>query len=128
MAYQRRDSGSGGYGGSKFGGAKKFGAKKFGNDSWDRGSRDSGGFSKQMFDAVCAQCGNNCQVPFKPNGRKPVMCSNCFVKDGDTGPKRFGARPSFASKGDMGADPFKQLNIKLDKILKMLEDVSDDLG
>jgi CxxC-x17-CxxC domain-containing protein len=35
-----------------------------------------------MFDAVCAQCGANCQVPFRPNGRKEVFCSKCFETNG----------------------------------------------
>lgn len=39
------------------------------------------GFSsgpRQMSDAVCAKCGAQCQVPFKPRGDKPVYCSDCF--------------------------------------------------
>lgn len=40
-----------------------------------------GGFGRrprQMFDAVCAGCGINTQVPFQPNGTKPVYCRECF--------------------------------------------------
>lgn len=33
---------------------------------------------RQMSDAVCAKCGAQCQVPFKPRGDKPVYCSDCF--------------------------------------------------
>ncbi|RJR32102.1 hypothetical protein C4569_00085 [Candidatus Parcubacteria bacterium] len=33
---------------------------------------------KQMFDAVCDNCGHGCQVPFKPSGGKPVYCNDCF--------------------------------------------------
>lgn len=32
--------------------------------------------------SVCAECGKDCEVPFKPNGKKPVLCSKCFNKDG----------------------------------------------
>ena len=32
---------------------------------------------RPKFDAVCAQCGANCQVPFDPKGR-PVYCNTCF--------------------------------------------------
>lgn len=36
----------------------------------------------EMHDAVCDECGNNCQVPFRPSGDKPIYCSNCFEKQG----------------------------------------------
>ncbi|NLK86737.1 MAG: zinc-binding protein [Clostridiaceae bacterium] len=38
--------------------------------------RDGG--KREMFDAVCAQCGKETQVPFKPRLDKPVYCSECF--------------------------------------------------
>jgi len=50
---QRRGGGGGGYGGG-------------------------GGRDRQFFDAVCAGCGVNTQVPFQPDGRKPVYCRDCF--------------------------------------------------
>ena len=37
----------------------------------DRGPRE-------MHDAVCADCGENTQVPFKPSGDKPVYCRDCY--------------------------------------------------
>ncbi len=37
-----------------------------------------GGRSRQMYDAVCASCGITTQVPFQPNGTKPVYCRECF--------------------------------------------------
>lgn len=40
---------------------------------------------RQMYDAVCAKCGNQCQVPFKPRpveeGGKPVLCKECFAAE-----------------------------------------------
>ncbi len=40
---------------------------------------------RQMYDAVCAKCGTNCQVPFKPRpveeGGKPVLCRDCFAAE-----------------------------------------------
>ncbi|MEI6378258.1 MAG: CxxC-x17-CxxC domain-containing protein [Candidatus Falkowbacteria bacterium] len=65
-----------------------------------RGGRDSGpsrgGFSrggsfggdrevKSMHRATCSDCGRSCEVPFKPNGTKPVFCSECFGKQQDGG-------------------------------------------
>jgi CxxC-x17-CxxC domain-containing protein len=33
---------------------------------------------RQMYPAVCAQCGQSTQVPFQPRGDRPVYCSTCF--------------------------------------------------
>lgn len=35
---------------------------------------------REMHDAVCAQCGKACQVPFEPKEDRPVYCSECFAK------------------------------------------------
>ena len=45
------------------------------------GYSNSGGYERaprQMFDAVCSNCGKETQVPFQPRGDKPVYCSDCF--------------------------------------------------
>ncbi|MFH1141167.1 MAG: CxxC-x17-CxxC domain-containing protein, partial [Chloroflexota bacterium] len=45
------------------------------------GSMSSGqGGSRQMFSAVCAQCGAETQVPFEPRQGRPVSCSDCYNK------------------------------------------------
>ncbi|HET6820975.1 MAG TPA: zinc-ribbon domain containing protein [Candidatus Limnocylindria bacterium] len=41
------------------------------SDNYSRGPRE-------MFDAVCARCGKDTQVPFRPTGARPVYCSDCF--------------------------------------------------
>jgi len=33
-----------------------------------------------MFDAICASCNKNVQVPFKPDPNRPVYCKDCFLK------------------------------------------------
>ncbi|MHB0870699.1 MAG: zinc-ribbon domain containing protein [Chloroflexota bacterium] len=33
---------------------------------------------RQMFDAVCAECGKDTRVPFEPRSDRPVYCSDCF--------------------------------------------------
>lgn len=44
---------------------------------------------KELFNAECNGCGTRCQVPFRPNGKKPVYCSNCFTKsDTRSAPQR----------------------------------------
>lgn len=35
---------------------------------------------RQMFPAVCAECGKDTEVPFQPRGDRPVYCSDCFSK------------------------------------------------
>ena len=44
------------------------------------GNSASGYSRRQMFPAVCAECGKNTQVPFEPRGDKPVYCSDCYRK------------------------------------------------
>lgn len=36
--------------------------------------------NRVMYDAVCADCGAACQIPFKPREDRPVYCSECFAK------------------------------------------------
>jgi CxxC-x17-CxxC domain-containing protein len=90
-----------------------------GNRGFDR--RDSGRL--EMFSAVCDECGQRCEVPFKPSGDKPVFCSECFgkKKEGNGGRDR-DRRGSDRSDG--GNNKMKEqldmLNSKLDKIIKAL--------
>jgi len=46
------------------------------------GSSGSSGYrtQRQMFPAVCAQCGKETEVPFEPREDRPVYCSNCYNK------------------------------------------------
>ncbi len=37
-----------------------------------------GGGPREMHPAICGQCGQETQVPFKPRGDRPVYCSDCF--------------------------------------------------
>lgn len=39
---------------------------------------------REMHKAVCADCGNECEVPFKPTEGKPVYCKDCFMKRRDS--------------------------------------------
>lgn len=111
--------------------------------------RDRGDFNdrpKEMFEATCASCGKTCQVPFRPNGKKPVYCNDCFAKNGggDRGGDRDNSfkkpyNPSFSKpsypRNDAPApqnndnkliltDVSKQLqmvNSKLDRMITLLE-------
>jgi CxxC-x17-CxxC domain-containing protein len=35
---------------------------------------------REMHKAVCADCGQECEVPFKPSGDRPVYCRECYRK------------------------------------------------
>jgi CxxC-x17-CxxC domain-containing protein len=57
--------------------------------------------SGEKFDAICAQCGKPCQVPFRPNGKKPVFCSNCFNEQ-----RQGGGAPQGAGQGTFNKESF----------------------
>jgi CxxC-x17-CxxC domain-containing protein len=55
-----------------------------------RESRDGGGYAsyqpkREMFPAVCARCGKETEVPFRPSGDRPVYCGDCYQQRSDRG-------------------------------------------
>ena len=49
------------------------------------GFRREGGFQRdfeprEMHKATCSDCGQECEVPFKPTEGKPVYCRDCYKK------------------------------------------------
>jgi CxxC-x17-CxxC domain-containing protein len=52
------------------------------------GAGGSFGGPRQMYTAVCAQCGKPAQVPFQPRGDRPVYCSDCFSQMGGRSARR----------------------------------------
>ena len=46
--------------------------ERYGNNSY--------GVPRQMFPAVCADCGKETEVPFEPREGRPVYCSDCYNK------------------------------------------------
>ena len=139
MAYssdsRSRDRGDRGRSGSRGGFGRSGGRDRFGGGR--SSGRSSGGFGErrqfEMHDVTCDKCGKACQVPFKPTGDKPVLCSDCFrAKEG--GRDSFSSRnerPSFSSSNSSGSNSadIAQINAKLDKIiavLKQLEIIADE--
>jgi CxxC-x17-CxxC domain-containing protein len=102
-----RDRGRSGWFGNRGGG---FGGSGRG---FGRG-RDSR--PKEMFDATCSKCGKSCQVPFKPTGTKPVLCSECFGNS-DSGNRSGG-----------NSEQLNQINAKLDKIIAILSELELDVS
>lgn len=35
---------------------------------------------REMYQIVCAECGSDAMVPFRPKDDRPVYCSDCFSK------------------------------------------------
>lgn len=138
---------SGNRAGGKFGGKKRGGSSFGGGGGF--GGRDSG--RSELHKTNCSECQKPCEVPFKPNGLKPVYCRSCFKNhDGESAPResrgepREGARRDFGGKSfgraadiiqrstserfgsssAMTSDQFQILNTKLDEILDALDAIS----
>ena len=67
---------SGGRGGGRGGGGRSFGGGGGGRSFGGGGG--GGGGARQMYPAKCAECGNDCEVPFEPKEDRPVFCRSCF--------------------------------------------------
>jgi CxxC-x17-CxxC domain-containing protein len=48
-------------------------ARKKNDDRFNRPQRE-----RQLYPAICANCGKETMVPFKPSGDRPVYCKDCF--------------------------------------------------
>jgi len=49
-------------------------SQRYGNSSYGDRPR------REMFPAVCAECGKETEVPFEPREDRPVYCSECYAK------------------------------------------------
>jgi len=107
--------------------------------SRNSGRSSFGGGHREMFNVICDECGAECQVPFRPSGDKPVLCSSCFGKLGKSngsfgrcrGSSDRSIRPQLYN--NMGRDDqlnrnFRKaeellvsLNSKLDRVIDLLE-------
>lgn len=123
---------------------------------FDRGSSrrsERGGFgggnrggASMMHQAVCFECGKDCEVPFRPTGGKPVFCSACFDKKGGSESRvrgGFDGRPERSFERDNSFKPrlddrkfgdnkkpsndgkLDEVIAKLDKIIRLLTPVVD---
>ncbi len=63
------------------------------NNANSPGSFSGGGYERrerEMFPAVCAQCGKATTVPFRPSGGRPVYCSDCYSAQRPSGASGYG--------------------------------------
>ena len=123
---------------------------KPGNRSNDRRDSFRGGYGDRdsrrpsMHEAVCDECGKDCQVPFRPSSGKPIYCSDCFERKGgrdsnrsrdrnDSYKRSFGGRDSGRpSRGGVDnrttgqlVEKIEALNKKLDKIIDLLSSTAE---
>lgn len=75
----------------------------------------------EMTEVTCDKCGKSCQVPFKPTGDKPVLCSDCFRKKDNS--RSFDRSDRSSSGPGVSFEQINQINAKLDRILKVLNDL-----
>ena len=60
----------------RFGG----GERRFGGGRSFGGQRRFNSGPREMHKAVCSECKEECEVPFKPTEGRPVLCMSCFKK------------------------------------------------
>jgi CxxC-x17-CxxC domain-containing protein len=109
--FERRDSGKGRRFRETENSERRFGRKRsfdpeekpFGRRNNERPNR------AEEHEAICDKCGQQCVVPFRPTGNKPIYCSNCFRKKDNF------EQTSGRSSGDLA-----EINRKLDMIMKKL--------
>ena len=109
------------------GSGRDFGRRDFGKrDFHNRGER------REMFRAVCSECGKDCEIPFEPRDGRPVFCSDCFEKK-EGGPRapresrdrgsRRPDRPDFERRESpviQNNPQLQEISNKLDRILEAL--------
>lgn len=115
--------------GNRSGGEHSFGGRRdFNNRGTDRPTI--------LHKTICSKCRKECEVPFRPTGSKPVFCRDCFRDNGGSDSRRSDkgnfSRPSFDNRFDNRSrnaespqykEQLEALNIKLDRILKILTPV-----
>ena len=112
------------------------GSGAYSGSTWKRESTHDRADRPTLHSATCSHCGAACEVPFKPNGKKPVSCRDCYKKEGGSGSaergeaRGFGRTKSYekptyasgASNSDV-VDQLKTLNMKMDLVLRALADL-----
>lgn len=81
------------------GGKQSFGNKSFGND---RDKKDM-----TLYSATCTTCGKSCEVPFRPDGKKPVLCRDCFAAKNES-PTNMSAHRDRFTPNEMAGRKFEQ--------------------
>ncbi|HYE23109.1 MAG TPA: CxxC-x17-CxxC domain-containing protein [Candidatus Paceibacterota bacterium] len=104
--------------------------KKFARTGSFKKHTPSGGgqaFKKELYDAECANCHKRCQVPFRPNGKKPVHCADCFVKDEKRAPSRYGSDDRKFSPRPTHSTPAPAIDGQVQDLSKQIKVMNETL-
>lgn len=83
---------------SSFGNKPTFAGKpSFGSD---RDKKDV-----TLYAATCTTCGKSCEVPFRPDGKKPVLCRDCFASKNESPTNSSNSRERFTPNEMVGRTP-----------------------
>jgi CxxC-x17-CxxC domain-containing protein len=86
---------------------KRFDSKQsFGNKpafNTDRGKKDM-----TLYAATCTTCGKSCEVPFRPDGKKPVLCRDCFAAKNESPTNSAGNGRDRFTQNEMTGRKFEQ--------------------
>ena len=74
------------------------------------GSRPSFGGDRDkkdvaLYNATCTTCGKSCEVPFRPDGKKPVLCRDCFAAKNESPTNSASPRDRFTPNEMVGRKP-----------------------
>ena len=59
--------------------------------------------ARKIYQAVCADCGKDCEVPFEPRQDRPVYCNDCYAKH------KGEQAPVSAQPGDVPVQPTEEV-------------------
>ena len=80
------------------------------NDGPSRSFRNSRDNDREDTTVTCADCGDQCTVPFVPRSNKPVYCSDCFRKNKPDDSSR--DRPSRDDRGSRYSETIEVQDIQ----------------
>ena len=77
------------------------------------GSRPSFGGDRDkkdvtLYNATCTSCGKSCEVPFRPDGKKPVLCRDCFAAKNESPTNSANPHDRFTPNEMVGRKPERQ--------------------
>lgn len=116
------------------GGGSRFGSNRSGGSRFGGGRPGADRGPVTMHKAICSDCGNSCEVPFRPTGDKPIFCNDCFgAKRGGDTPRESARAGSFNgdrfSRKEFGRDnevkkQLEFLGLKIDRLAKVVENLA----
>ncbi len=76
----QRNEGGGSYAAGTSGGYRDSGFGGGARSSYGGGRSSGAAGTRQMFKVVCADCGQETEVPFEPRNGRPVYCRDCYER------------------------------------------------